>query len=387
MTNTGIKSRPLPDFFTNSLYACSPYSGCSHGCLYCDGRAEKYFVQGDFTKDIQVRSYLPSLVKKQVPLLREKGSICIGSGITDAYQPCEKKEELTRSCLQIIVENQKRPVVLLTKNDLILRDIDILSSINKQSRVLIMVSLTMLNDDIRKIIEPGASSVQGRLKVIEAFKEAGCAVGVLAMPFLPNITDSEKDIKELFTKLKSLNVDFIMPGGLTLRPGRQKDLFFSLVQNEYPDSLSYYEEIYSENRPSGMPKTKSSNELYKKFGCILKDFNMGYFLPHKILTDLLAKHDSLYVLLNNMKHVYADKGVNTKELDKSFNHYTEWLTTVKKYFRMHRNLDSMYLQDRFNEFLSTDEIHSVLKNDKLTSFVKKIHDGYYFDYVSLKLDK
>jgi len=247
---TALRKGNLANEFNLGKYGFSPYSACQHGCIYCDGRAEKYFVEGEFNKDIVIRKNLPELLAKEMKNLKEPGFISIGSGISDAYQPVEESEQLMKRCAEEIAVTDF-PVTLLTKSSLVMRDIDAWSEVHRRSGFLLMVSLTFLDDTLRSTFEPGASSVEERLEMIKAFKKAGMYVGVLAMPFIPFISDTDENMQSLFKKLKSLNVDFIMPGGLTLRPGRQKDVFMELIKREYPGHLKGIEEIYKENRQSG----------------------------------------------------------------------------------------------------------------------------------------
>ena len=243
---TGITRALFPEPFLVSLYRVqAPYRGCGHGCRYCDGRAEKYYVEGDFERDIMVRSNLGDLVKSEVAsgiLSREYGAICIGSGVTDVYQPLERDLEITRRTLEALVPSQQ-PIVILTKNDLILRDFDILSRFPK---VLVIVTVTTVNAAHASVLEPGASSSADRLEVVRRAKEAGFLSGVMAMPMCPGISESMDSFTAVVDASELAGADFVYPGGLTLRPGRQKDLFLSLIDDEFPDLMPLYESRYRE---------------------------------------------------------------------------------------------------------------------------------------------
>ncbi len=165
-----IRKATLADAFICARYGFSPYHACEHGCIYCDGRAEKYYVKGEFDKDIVIRQNLPDLLQQELPKLRERGFISIGSGVSDAYQPVEAKELLMGKALKILTKFQF-PVSLMTKSSLPLRDIELFGLINEQSKFMLIVSLTTLDDSIRKIFEPTASSIQSRLNMIREFKK------------------------------------------------------------------------------------------------------------------------------------------------------------------------------------------------------------------------
>lgn len=247
-----LRRADLPDNFTRSLYGLSPYRGCAHGCRYCDGRAERYFVEGDFERDIVVRDRTPELLASELGKLREPGMIAIGSGTTDPYQPVEERARIVGRCAELLADSGI-PVTVMTKSNLVLRDLALWRRVNEQSLFVLLVSVTTLREDVRAAFEPGASPVQDRLAAMKAFKDAGCTVGALAMPFLPGLTDDEAGIRALYEELAAVGVDFVMPGGLTLRPGRQKDLFLRTLEEVEPELLGPVLELYREDRPSGRP--------------------------------------------------------------------------------------------------------------------------------------
>ncbi len=171
-----------PAFPFGGKYRFSPYMACGHSCIYCDGRYEKYHVEGDFDRDIVVRENAPELLEKEIAKLREPGPICLSSGISDAYQPVEKELKITRQCAEILSQH-KHPVVIHTKSSLVLRDIDYWEEVHNKSAFTLMISLTMSSDNIRKKLEPGASSVTEKLEAIKKFRSRGMNAGILAMPF------------------------------------------------------------------------------------------------------------------------------------------------------------------------------------------------------------
>ncbi|MCD1653803.1 hypothetical protein K7J14_03700 [Treponema zuelzerae] len=154
---TGLARARLPEAFLVSLYrALAPYRGCAHGCIYCDGRAEKYYVEGDFARDISVRENLPEIIARDVSAgvgAREFGAICIGSGVTDVYQGVEAELGLTRKTLEILSETGL-PLVILTKSDLIQRDFDVISRFPK---AVVIFTATTINAADAARLEPGAS--------------------------------------------------------------------------------------------------------------------------------------------------------------------------------------------------------------------------------------
>lgn len=389
--NRLIRPADLPDNFTRSLYKIAPYRGCAHACRYCDGRAERYYVEGDFEKDIVDRPDIPDRLLADLPRLRESGMIAFGSGTTDPYQPREAELGITGRCAEILAnytgEGRLRiPALVMTKSRLVLRDLELWRRINEKSGFVLLVSLTSLDEDLRRRMEPGASSFQERLEVLRAFKAAGCGTGILAMPFLPGLSDGEASIRALYEAAAELEVDFIMPGGLTLRPGRQKDLYLDTISSFRPDLSPLLRDIYSEERASGAPRNSAMKDLADRIASIQKDYDLPWLLPHKCFARLLPAHDSFRILLLDMLELYRSKAVDTSRLRQSSRRYDAWLVAQRRIFRRSRSLDPSWLEGRLAQALNDGELGEILANDKLLAFSRKIiNDGYYLDYASLEL--
>ncbi|HTO22070.1 MAG TPA: radical SAM protein, partial [Spirochaetia bacterium] len=219
-----LRRAPLVDAFLCCRYSFSPYMACGHGCAYCDGRAERYWVQGEFDRDIVVRENIAALLAREVPRLRERAPVALGSGITDAYQPLERSRGLTAECARILAEHDL-PACVLTKSSLVARDLDTWDAVNRRAGFILNLSIATLDESVRRQFEPGASSIAERLETVRAFRARGIPVGVMAMPLLPFISDGDLEVRALLRALKDAGVVYVMPAGLTLRPGRQKDFF------------------------------------------------------------------------------------------------------------------------------------------------------------------
>ena len=172
----------------------NPYRGCSHGCVYCYARPmHEYlgFSAGlDFESRILVKENAPELLRKELSSPRWNPQVIAMSVATDCYQPVEKKLQLTRRCLEVIVEF-RNPVAVVTKNHLVTRDIDLLSELAYYDAAVVMVSLTTLDDDLRRVLEPRTSRPARRLAAIEALAQADVPVGVMVAPVIPGLTDHE----------------------------------------------------------------------------------------------------------------------------------------------------------------------------------------------------
>ncbi|MBN2088164.1 radical SAM protein [candidate division KSB1 bacterium] len=382
---TALRKHPLVDTFCLGKYGFSPYQGCGHACKYCDGRAEKYYVEGDFEKDIVIRQNLPDQLAADLKKLCEPGIIAIGSGVSDVYQPIEKDENLMRQCAEILAESHF-PVHILTKSSLILRDLDLWKKVNAKNGFVLAISLTFLDDQLRQIFEPDASSVSERLQTIETFKKNGIAVGVLAMPFIPYISDNFVSIRTLFTKLKEMKVDFIIPGGLTLRPGRQKTLFLETIQLHFPDVVPQIATLYAEDRASGNCVYSYRKKFYPELNKLIEEFSIPCPLPHFIFQHKLALYDEIYILLNHLQELYARKNINTSRLQKSIQLYTTWLLDEKKYFNRHRKIAYQSLEEKLKQLIIAGKLGQIIENKKLNEFLKSVViEDQVFDYRQLKL--
>jgi len=191
-TRTAIGTNDSPDIgFEASL---NPYRGCEHGCVYCYARPfHEYlgFSAGlDFETKIMVKSDMPELLRKELSSPKWKPKTISISGVTDAYQPIERRLRITRRCLEILAE-VRNPVGIVTKNALVKRDADILSSLASHRAAIVCVSITTLKNELASIMEPRASSPRARLEAIRALTAAGVPTGVMVAPLIPGLNDEE----------------------------------------------------------------------------------------------------------------------------------------------------------------------------------------------------
>ncbi|WP_293301605.1 PA0069 family radical SAM protein [Pedobacter sp. UBA4863] len=176
------------------MYSLNPYQGCEHGCIYCYARnSHEYwgFSAGlDFERKIIVKEDAPQLFKKFIEKKNWPAYPISISGNTDCYQPCERKYKLTRQLLQIALA-YKQPISMITKNSLILRDLDVIQEMAKQNLISVFVSITSLNENLRQKLEPRTTTAKQRLKVIEQLSKANVPMGVMAAPMIPGLNNHE----------------------------------------------------------------------------------------------------------------------------------------------------------------------------------------------------
>ncbi len=172
----------------------NPYRGCEHGCIYCYARpTHEYlgFSAGlDFESRIMVKENAPELLRKELSSPKWKPQVIAFSGVTDCYQPIERKLKLTRRCLEVLVEFLN-PVGIVTKNHLVTRDLDLFAELTRHQAAVVFISLTTLDSSLAAKLEPRASLPNHRLAAIQAISQAGVPVGVLLAPVIPGLTDHE----------------------------------------------------------------------------------------------------------------------------------------------------------------------------------------------------
>src|SRR5215475_2760180 len=191
-TRTVINYNDSPDVgFSASI---NPYRGCEHGCIYCFARPNHEYLGFsaglDFESKILVKENAPDLLRRELLSPKWMPQVIAISGVTDAYQPVERRLQLTRRCLEVLAEF-RNPVVIITKNELVTRDIDVLTKLAKHDAILVFVSVTSLDSELARELEPRASQPALRLAAIEALSAAGIPVGSLVAPVIPGLTDHE----------------------------------------------------------------------------------------------------------------------------------------------------------------------------------------------------
>ena len=203
------------------------YRGCSHGCIYCDSRSKCYQFSHAF-EDIEVKQNAPELLEN---CLRKKRKRCmIGTGsMCDPYIPLEKELCLMRRCLEII-EKYYFGAALITKSDLVLRDLDLLARINNKTKAVVQMTLTTADDELCKIIEPGVCPTSRRFEVLQACHEAGIPTVVWFSPLLPFINDTRENIDGIIDYCIHSGVKAIICFGIgvTLREGNREYFYAAL---------------------------------------------------------------------------------------------------------------------------------------------------------------
>ena len=218
------------------------YRGCSHGCIYCDARSKCYQFTHEF-EDIEVKQNAPQLLEQALRSKRKKCMIGTGS-MCDPYLHCEKDLQLTRRCLEII-DRYEFGLAIQTKSDMILRDLDLLKSINQKAKCVVQMTLTTYDEDLCRILEPNVCTTKRRFDVLEILRDEGIPTVVWLSPILPFINDTKENIDGILDYCVRAKVHGIIcfGMGMTLREG-DREYYYSALDKHFPGLKERYQKKY-----------------------------------------------------------------------------------------------------------------------------------------------
>lgn len=247
------------------------YRGCTHGCIYCDSRSKCYRMDHDF-EDIEVKLRAADLLENTLKKKRSKSMIATGS-MTDPYVPIEAELMITRKCLNII-DRFDFGVVIQTKSNLIMRDIDILENIHKKTKCIVAMTLTTYDEELCRKLEPNVCTTKERVQVLMEMKKRGIPTIVWLSPFLPFINDTEENLRGLMNYCIEAGVYGIMNFGigLTLRDGN-REYFYSQLDRLFPGMKQRYIEAYGDSYEVNSP---NNDRLMKIFTNLCEEHNIVY---------------------------------------------------------------------------------------------------------------
>ena len=247
-----------PESWFGCDYTMNIYRGCCHGCIYCDSRSDCYHVE-DFDQ-VAVKANSFEIIENDLKCKRFKGVIGTGA-MSDPYNPFEKKLELTRNALKL-VDKHEFGINVATKSNLVTRDIDIFKSINQHSSTCVGVTITTFDESMAKLIEPQASSTAQRFKAIEAISKNDIFCGILMMPILPFINDTENNVLSIVKEAYNLGAKFILPSfGMTNRQG-QREYFYSALDKYFPSKKAKYINSYGDSYECSSPHYADLKKIF-----------------------------------------------------------------------------------------------------------------------------
>lgn len=218
------------------------YRGCTHGCIYCDSRSKCYQFTHEF-EDIEVKQNAPELLERALRSKRKKCMIGTGA-MCDPYMHCEEQLGLTRRCLEII-DHYGFGVTIQTKSNRILRDLDLLKSINEKAKCVVQMTLTTYDENLCKILEPNVCTTRERFEALQVFRKNGIPTIVWLSPILPFINDTKENIQGILKYCIEAKVYGIIcfGMGMTLREG-DREYFYAALNKHFPGLREKYHKKY-----------------------------------------------------------------------------------------------------------------------------------------------
>ena len=226
-------------------WTINPYRGCEFGCKYCYARYTHEFMEmdvNDFEDKIYAKSAAAHLLRRELGRIDRKESIALGTA-TDPYQPAERRFERTRAILEVFARERGRHLGLITKSDLVVRDVELLCEIARANVLHVNITITTVDEKLARLLEPRAPRPDLRLDAVRRLSEAGLVVGVFPNPVMPLITDSETQLARVAKGARDAGAQYFGGGPLFLMPSAQK-VFLPFLDQHFPALAPHYREQY-----------------------------------------------------------------------------------------------------------------------------------------------
>lgn len=273
-------------------YNMNIYKGCCHGCIYCDSRSECYQIENFDT--IRAKENALEIIERNLKSKRKTGIVITGS-MSDPYNPFEQEYKLTRGALKLI-DRYQFGIIIDTKSDLVIRDVDLLLKIKEHSPVAVNLTITTADDGLCRKIEQHVVQSSKRFEAIRKLSDAGIKTGILLMPILPFINDSTENIETIVRKAHENGARWIYPGfGVTLRMN-QRDFFYQKVNSLFPGIERKYERAFGSRYYCNSP---NSEMLWKVFTAKCNEFNLLFDMK-KIIESIRKEYRNEQLNLFNM---------------------------------------------------------------------------------------
>lgn len=248
-----------PDDCFGLYYNMNLYRGCQHQCIYCDSRSECYQIE-DFDHDVLVKANAIDVLRRELAGKRVFGTIGTGS-MNDPYMPLEADVRLTRRALELIA-GFGFPVHVITKSDLVVRDLDLLQEISRKTYAAVTFTITTANDCLSKRLEPGAPVSSRRLAALRELGQHGILTGVTLMPVLPFIEDTQENIRLIVSLAHAAGAKYILPAfGMTLRD-RQRQYYYAKLDLLFTGLRPRYEQAFGERYSAPARNARRLGQIY-----------------------------------------------------------------------------------------------------------------------------
>jgi len=252
-----------------TIWDVNPYRGCTMGCRYCFAQySHEYLGLTDFFKDIVVKTNIAGQLHTELRKKSWKGEQIKLGGISDIYQHAERKYELLPQVIDVL-KKTRTPVFIQTKSTLILRDFELIKELSNYTTVDISTSICTFDENIRKIIEPGAPSAMERMEMLRKFSDI-CRQSVVSfMPVIPLISDTDENLETAFRQTKEFKLDSIIAYPLHLR-GKLKTPFLKLIQTHFPEFYPHFEALYK----TANLKEDYADNLFRKISSLREKYQL-----------------------------------------------------------------------------------------------------------------
>jgi DNA repair photolyase len=253
-------------------WTINPYRGCEFACKYCYARYTHEFMEMrdgvEFEQKIFVKQHAGDLLRQELRHVKPGEEIAIGTA-TDPYQPAERRFEITRAILEEFAKHKGFEIGIVTKSNLVLRDTDVLKQVAKNNKLFVNLTITTLNADLARILEPRAPRPDLRLEAMQKLNEAGVNAGVICAPVIPGITDSPRDLEALVRATAEAGGKYVFANSLFLKPCSAA-VFMPFLEKEFPQLVESYRERYKDRAflPASYRKRLSHlmAQLRQKYG-------------------------------------------------------------------------------------------------------------------------
>jgi DNA repair photolyase len=253
-------------------WTINPYRGCEFACKYCYARYTHEFMElrdgVDFEQKIFVKQHAADLLRQELRQVKAGEEIAIGTA-TDAYQPAERRFEVTRAILEELARHRGLEIGIVTKSNLVLRDIEVLQQIAANNRLYVNITITTLKTELARILEPRAPRPDLRMEAVQKLNQAGISAGVSCAPLMPGITDSPRDLEALVRATAEAGGKHIFANPLFLKPCSAA-VFLPFLEKEFPQLVETYRKRYKHGAflPAsyGKPLSQLMARLRKKYG-------------------------------------------------------------------------------------------------------------------------
>lgn len=254
-----------------------PYNNCEFNCVYCNLGTQKHKESQDSSVPVHVKINAPQILAKELTMLKRKGVVSLGVA-TDPYQPAEKKYHITRQILETL-NKHNCPFAIGTKSDLILQDLNLISEASKKSWCCISLSITTLDENLAKLLEPNAPSPKRRLETVRRLTEKGITTGIWLVPTLPYVTDSNENIAPVIEAAVESGAKFVLGGTLDMR---NQVGFKKFLEEHFPQLAPKYKRLYKKMDTSCMyyPDESYLYDLYKRFISLCQKYGVERYIPH-----------------------------------------------------------------------------------------------------------